>query len=65
MTKWKRAEIEVTPALLKKLFEYVKTTAVGPEEMDTIINNLHWLSKSDETLTVEEYDHIIKKPTLG
>ncbi len=64
MTKWKRVEIELTPALLKKLFEHVKTQAVGPEEIDNIVNNLHWLSKSDETLTLEEFDQIIKKSTV-
>lgn len=61
MTKWKRVEIELTPALVKKLFEHVKATQAGPEELDNIIHNLHWLSKSDETLTIEEYDQIIKK----
>jgi hypothetical protein len=64
MAKWKRHEIELTPVLLKKLFEHVKAQAVGPEDLDNIISNLYWLSKSDETLTIEEFDQIIKKSTV-
>lgn len=56
--KWRRTEIELTPQLLRKLFDYVKTPDA---DLDQVIYNLTWLSKSDETLTVEEYEHIIKK----
>ena len=61
MGKWKRCEIEVTPALLQKLFEYVKTAT--PESVNTVLDNLKTLSKSDEVLTVEEYDHIVTRIT--
>jgi len=59
MGKWKRCEIELTPVLLQKLFEYVKTAT--PEATNTVMENLKALSKSDETLTIEEYEHIITK----
>jgi hypothetical protein len=59
MNKWKRCEIELTPVLLQKLFEYAKTAT--PEAINVVMENLKTLSKSDETLTIEEYDHIIKK----
>jgi hypothetical protein len=59
MNKWKRCEIELTPVLLQKLFEYSKTAT--PEAINVVMENLKTLSKSDETLTIEEYDHIIKK----
>jgi hypothetical protein len=59
MGKWKRCEIEITPVLLQKLFEYVKTAT--PEATNTVMENLKALSKSDETLTIEEYEHIITK----
>lgn len=59
MGKWKRCEIELTPALLQKLFEFAKTAT--PESINTVMDNLKTLSKSDETLTVEEYDYIITR----
>jgi hypothetical protein len=59
MSKWKRCEIELTPALMKKLLEYAKTAA--PENIDLIVENLTHLSKSDDTLTIEEYEVIITK----
>ncbi len=59
MGKWKRCEIEVTPALMKKLLEYAKTAT--PENIELIVENLTHLCKSDDTLTTEEYDHIITK----
>lgn len=64
MTKYKKQEIEVSPQLMKKLFEFVKTQAVTPADFDWIVNNLTWMSKSDELLTIEEYDMIIKKPVV-
>lgn len=65
MNKYKKPEIEVSPQLMKKLFEFVKTQAVTPADFDWIVNNLTWLSKSDELLTVEEYEMITKKPVVA
>lgn len=64
MSKYKRMEIEVTPQLMKKLFEFVKTTTVTPADFDWIVNNLAWMSKDIDPLTIEEYEHIIKKPVV-
>lgn len=63
MGKLKRHEIELTPKLLKRLLEYVRSPNVGVEELDTIIDNLCQLTKSFDPITVEEYDMIVKKPT--
>jgi len=59
MGKWKRCEIELTPALIKKLLEYAKTAT--PEDVNIVVDNLTHLSKSDDTLTTEEYEVIITK----
>lgn len=64
MGKWKRCELIVTPTLLKKLFEYVKDPQVTLTEVDNIIENLVYLGKSGDTLTLEEYDHAVKKSTV-
>lgn len=64
MSKYKRMEIEVTPQLMKKLFEFVKTPAVTPADFDWIVNNLAWMSKDIDPLTIEEYEHIVKKPVV-
>lgn len=64
MSKYKRMEIEATPQLMKKLFEFVKTPAVTAADFDWIVNNLAWMSKDIDPLTIEEYDHIVKKPVV-
>lgn len=65
MAKYKRYEIELTPKLMKRLLEYSRMPTTTPEELDRIVENLCELSKSDETLTIEEYDHIIAKKSLA
>ena len=64
MSKYKRMEIEVTPQLMKKLFEFVKDPAITPGDFDWLVNNLAWMSKDVDPLTVEEFEHITKKPTV-
>lgn len=63
MGKLKRHEIELTPKLMKRLLEYVRTPGVPVEELDTIVDNLSMLSKSFDPVTIEEYEMIVKKPT--
>lgn len=64
MGKYKRMEIELTPQLMKKLFEHVKSPAITEADFDWLVNNLAWMSKDTDPLTIEEYEHIIKKPTV-
>lgn len=64
MSKYKRMEIEVTPQLMKKLFEFVKESTTTSADFDWIVNNLAWMSKDVDPLTIEEYEHIIKKPVV-
>ncbi len=64
MSKYKRMEIEVTPQLMKKLFEFVKDPAITAGDFDWLVNNLAWMSKDIDPLTVEEFEHITKKPTV-
>lgn len=64
MGKYKRMEIEVTPQLMKKLFEFVKSPAITEADYDWIVNNLAWMSKDTDPLTIEEFEHITKKPTV-
>ena len=61
MGKWKRCELIMTPALLKKIVEYVSANTA---ELDTVIENLVYMSKNGDTLTAEEYDHAVEKSTL-
>lgn len=60
MGKYKQYEIEISPRLLYKLFEYVKANPT--EDCEYIVENLKWLSKCDETLTLDEYEMAIRKP---
>jgi hypothetical protein len=62
VTKYKTYEIELSPALLKKLFEFVKSTAITQEDFHWITQNLIELSYCDDTLTMDEYELAIKKP---
>lgn len=64
MAKYKKPEIELSPHLLKKLFEHVKSAAVTEADISWMIDNLVYLSKCDEMLTLEEFDIIVKKPTM-
>ena len=61
MGKYKRIEIELTPMLLKKVLEHVKTAT--PQDIETIIANFIELSCCDDTLTIEEFDLVTKKST--
>lgn len=64
MAKYKRMEIEVTPQLMKKLFEFIKNPAITESDFDWLVNNLAWMSDEVEPLTIEEFEHITKKPTV-
>lgn len=61
MSKHKQYEIELSPRLLSRLFDHVK--ANPGEDHQYIIENLKWLSKCDEMLTLDELELAIKKPT--
>ncbi len=65
MGKYKRYEIELTPKLLKRLMEYSRMPTTTVEELDKIVENLCELSKGDETLTIEEFDHITGKKSIA
>lgn len=64
MGKFKKQEIEVSPHLMKKLFEYVKDAKITTADFDWIIHNLVWMSEADDLLTVEEFEQITKKPMV-
>lgn len=64
MAKYKKHEIEISPQLLKKLFEFVKDPKVVAADFVWILDNLVELSRCDETLTLDEYEMIIRKPTV-
>jgi hypothetical protein len=64
MSKYKRMEIELTPQLMKKLFEFVKDPKITATDFDWLVNNLAWMSKDVDPLTIEEFEHITKKPTV-
>ena len=57
--RYKTYEIELSPKLLEKLFEYVRANPTL--DCKYIIDNLIHLSKCDDTLTMDEYDMIITK----
>jgi hypothetical protein len=57
-------EIELTPQLMKKLFEFVKDPKITATDFDWLVNNLAWMSKDVDPLTIEEFEHITKKPTV-
>ena len=65
MSKYKRMEIEVTPQLMKKLFEFVKDPKITAADFDWLVNNLAWMSKDIDPLTIEEFEHITKKPVVA
>jgi len=65
MSKYKRMEIELTPQLMKKLFEFVKDPKITATDFDWLVNNLAWMSKDVDPLTIEEFEHITKKPTVA
>lgn len=62
MTKYKTYEIELSPVLLKKLFEFVKSPAITADDFHWITKNLIELSYCDDTLTMDEYEIIVTKP---
>lgn len=65
MHKYKKPEIELTPHLLQKLFEYVKQSTTTAEDIAGVMTNLNWLSKCDEVLGLEEFDLAIQKPPVS
>lgn len=60
MAKYKTYEIELSPKLLSKLFDFVKANA--NQDHQYIIDTLCELSYCDDTLTLDEYDMIVTKP---
>ena len=60
MAKYKQYEIEVSPRLLAKLFDYVRS--VPAEDYQYILDNLLELGKCSDTLTLDEYELVIRKP---
>ena len=64
MHKYKKPEIELTPHLLQKLFEYVKQDTTTMADIAGVMTNLTWLSKCDEVLSLEEFDLAIQKPPV-
>ena len=45
--------------------EYSRMPTTTVEELDKIVENLCELSKGDETLTIEEFDHITGKKSIA
>jgi hypothetical protein len=60
--KYKKCEIEVSPHLLKKLFEWVREPTVQATDLHWVMTNIINLSSCDELLTLDEFEMIIKKP---
>lgn len=64
MARYMKVEIEMSPHLVKKLFEHVKTPQVTEGDIPWMVSNLIELSKCDEMLTLDEFEMIIKKPGM-
>lgn len=64
MAKPKIYELELSPRLLHELFKHVRKPDITEEHLVNIIENLKWLSKADELLTLDQFDQIIEKPML-
>jgi hypothetical protein len=62
---YKFVEIEVSPKLMKKLLEHVKDPKVTQDHINYMMENLMWLSKHDECLTLDEYEVITEKPIVS
>jgi hypothetical protein len=60
MGKYKQHEIELSPRLLHKIIDLVKSKPA--EDYTYVVDNLIELSKADERLTLDEYELIIRKP---
>lgn len=65
MHKYKKPEIELSPHLLQKLFEYIKQDSTPASDIAGVMANLNWLSKCDEVLTLEEFELAIQKPPVS
>lgn len=64
MGKYHKCEIELSPMLLRKLFEYVKDPKCQVSDFGWMIDNIKELGRCDELLTLDEFDLIITKPTV-
>lgn len=62
---YKFVEIEVSPKLMKKLLEHAKDPNVTQDHINYMMDNLLWLSKHDECLTLDEYEVITEKPIVS
>ncbi len=61
---YKFIEIELSPKLIKKLFEHIKDPKVTQDHINYIVENLKALAKHDECLTLDEFDVITEKPIV-
>jgi hypothetical protein len=61
LSKYRTYEFELSPRLLAKLFDFVRTNP--NEDYQYIIDNLCELSRCDDTLTLDEFEIIVTKPT--
>lgn len=61
MARYMKVEIEMSPHLVKKLFEHVKSPQVTEGDIPWMVSNLIELSKCDEMLTLDEFEMITKK----
>lgn len=64
MAKYKKCELELSPHLLNKLFYFIKDPKVTEADFGWIIENIKYLGRCDELLTLDEYDLIVQKPTV-
>ncbi len=60
MGKYKQHEIELSPRLLTKIFELIKSKPT--EDYSYIVENLVDLSKCGDMLTLDEYELAVRKP---
>jgi hypothetical protein len=61
---YKFIEIELSPKLIKKLFEYIKDPKITQDHINYMVENLKTLAKHDECLTLDEFDVITEKPIV-
>lgn len=64
MKRYYKCEIEMSPHLLKKLFEFVKDPKITAMDFHWIVDNLIELGKCDELLTLDEFELATRKPGI-
>ena len=60
MAKYKQHEIELSPRLMLKLIDLIKSKPA--DDYSFVVDNLVELSKDDQRLSLDEYELIIRKP---